>query len=321
MTRIPSRAIGSFAGCVIITVCATVHAQRFTSQAVAVRVDVLVTEGKKPVSGLAAADFELRDAGVVQDVKQIDVEQLPLNLVLTVDTSQSVEGTRMTSLLDAARGLVGALREPDRVALLSFSTRVRLLSPLSASRPQITAALNQLSASGATSLRDAVFSALALRQDDPGRTLVLVFSDGNDTSSWLTTPKVMDAAKRTDAVVYAIGIRQQGTYTGYTAALSPLSRAPTVVNRTETIEQMGEFLRKVTEETGGRALFASTDKDLRSTFARTLDEFRSRYVLSYTPTGVPSTGWHPLSVKLKSKRGTVTARRGYVAEGVSPSSR
>ena len=319
MTPILSRAIGSFAGCVMITVCGTVHAQRFTSQAVAVRVDVLVTEDKKPVSGLTAADFELRDAGVVQDVKQIDVEQLPLNLVLTVDTSQSVEGTRMTSLLDAARGLVAALREPDRVALLSFSTRVRLLSPLSASRPQITAALNQLSASGATSLRDAVFSALALRQDDPGRTLVLVFSDGNDTSSWLTTPRVMDAAKRTDAVVYAIGIRQQGTYTGYT--VSPLSRAPTVVNRTETIEQMGEFLRKVTEETGGRALFASTDRDLRGTFARTLDEFRSRYVLSYTPAGVPSTGWHPLSVKLKSKRGNVTARRGYVAEGVSPSSR
>src|SRR4029453_18387791 len=188
--------------------------------------------------------------------------------------------------------------------LLSFSTRVRLLSPLSASRPQITAALDQLSASGATSLRDAVFSALALRQDDPGRTLVLVFSDGDDTSSWLTTPRVMDAAKRTDAVVYAIGIRQQGRFTGYT--VSPLSRAPTVVTRTETIEQMGEFLRKVTEETGGRALFASTDRDLRGTFARTLDEFRSRYVLSYTPTGVPSTGWHTLDVKTKSKKGRGT---------------
>ena len=107
---------------------------------------------------------------------------------------------------------------------------------------------------------------------------MLVFSDGDDTSSWLTTLKVMDAARRTDAVVYAIGIRQQGRFTGYT--VSPLSRSPTVVTRTETIEQMGDFLRKVTEETGGRALFASTDADLRATFARTLDEFRDRYVLS-----------------------------------------
>jgi Ca-activated chloride channel family protein len=312
MTRTASRAIAGVTACITITIGITLSAQRFTSHAVAVRVDVLVTDGKTPVPGLTAADFEVRDAGVVQNVKQIDIEQLPLNLVLTVDTSQSVEGTRMTALLDAARRLVGALREPDRVALLSFSTRVRLLSPLTPSRPQITAALNQLSASGATSLRDAVFSALALREDDPGRTLLLVFSDGNDTSSWLTTPKVMEAARRTDAVVYAVGIRQQAQFTGY--SVTPLSREPTVVTRTQTVEEMGEFLRKVTEETGGRALFASTDADLRGTFARTLDEFRNRYVLSYTPTGVAATGWHTLNVKLKSKRGKVTARRGYFAD-------
>jgi VWFA-related protein len=75
----------------------------------------------------------------------------------------------------------------------------------------------------------------------------------------------------------------------------------------------------VTEETGGRALFASTDVDLRSAFAQTLDEFRNRYVLSYTPTGVATTGWHRLDVKLKAKKGKVTARRGYFAE--LPSSR
>jgi VWFA-related protein len=285
------------------TLGVAIDAQRYTSKAVAVRVDVVVTDGNRLVTDLTASDFEVRDAGVVQDVKQVDVEQLPLNLVLTVDTSQSVEGPRLTSLLDAARGLVRALREPDRVALLSFSTRVRLLAPLTPSRVQITAALNRLSASGATSLRDAVFSALALRQDDPGRTLVLVFSDGNDTSSWLTTPKVMEAAKRTDAVVYAVGIRQRVEVTAYTG--SHLFR---------TVEQIGEFLRKVTEETGGRVLFASTDADLRGTFARTLDEFRNRYVLSYTPTGVSANGWHTLGVKLKSKKGKVTARRGYFAE-------
>jgi len=194
----------------------------------------------------------------------------------------------------------------------AFSTRVRLLSPLTPSRVQIRVALDQLSTSGATSLRDAVFSALALRHEDNGRTLVLVFSDGNDTSSWLTTAKVMEAASRTDAVVYGIGIRQEGRYAGY--APNVQAGAPTVVTRTETIEQIGELLRKVTEETGGRVLFASTNADLRATFARTLDEFRNRYVLSYTPTGVSSTGWHSLDVKLKSKKGKVTARRGYFAD-------
>jgi Ca-activated chloride channel family protein len=299
----------------IVQMSVPANAQRFTSQAIAVRVDVLVTDDKKLVTGLTAADFELRDMGVAQDVKQIDVEQLPLNLVLAFDTSQSMEGERMAALLAAANGVVAGLREPDRVALVSFATGVRLLSPLTSSRPQITAALNQLSAYGATSLRDAVFAALALRQEDSGRTLVLIFTDGDDTSSWLTAPKVVEAAKHTDAVVYAIGMRQQPRF-----AFNPALQMPTVVGRSET-EDLGAFLRKVAEETGGRAFFASTNADLRTTFGRTLDEFRNRYVLSYTPTGVSAVGWHPLNVKLKSKRGNVTARRGYFAEGASPSSR
>ena len=145
---------------------------------------------------------------------------------------------------------------------------------------------------------------------------MLVFSDGNDTSSWLTTPKVMESARRTDAVVYAVGIRQQARFTGF--AMNPLPGTATVVNGTQTIEEMGEFLHKVTEETGGRALFASTDADLRATFARTLDEFRNRYVLSYAPAGVSNSGWHALDVRLKSKKGKVTARRGYFADS-SPS--
>jgi len=313
MTWRGPRAAGVLALCAALALTVAAHAQRFSSSAVAVRVDVLVTEDRKLVSGLTAADFEVRDAGVLQDVKQIDVEQLPLNLVLAVDTSQSVAGPRMEALLAAARGVVGALRNEDRAALVSFSTRVRLLSPLTPSRVQIEVALNHLSASGATSLRDAVFSALALRHEDTGRTLVLVFSDGNDTSSWLTPPKVMEAARRTDAVVYAVGIRQQARF-----AVDAHSRAPTLVTRTEAIEQIGDFLRKVTDETGGRTLFASTDADLATTFARTLEEFRSRYVLSYTPAGVSNSGWHLLDVRLKSKKGKVTARRGYFADS-SPS--
>jgi hypothetical protein len=60
-------------------------------------------------------------------------------------------------------------------------------------------------------------------------------------------------------------------------------------------------------------MYADGDQDLRPAFREILDEFRSRYVLSYTPTGVSSTGWHRLDVKLKGKKGKITARRGYLA--------
>ena len=175
-------------------------AQQFKSGTVGVRVDVLVTNGQQLVRGLQASDFELRDEGVLQAVSQVDIEEIPLNLILVFDTSGSMAGQRLQSLLEASRSLLDALREHDRVALLSFSSRVRLLAPLTTSREQIRGALATLTARGATSLRDAAFAGLALREADPGRTLLLIFSDGADTSSWLKTPGVLESARRTDAV-------------------------------------------------------------------------------------------------------------------------
>ncbi len=278
--------------------------QRFTARAVAVRVDVLVTDGNRLVSGLSAKDFEVRDSGVVQSIRQIDVEQLPLNLIVALDTSGSVAGRKLASLIDAARALFDLLRPGDRVALLSFSSRVELLAPLSSSRAEIRAALDGLAGEGTTSLRDAAFAGLALREQDPGRTLMLLFSDGADTSSWLTPDKVLDTAKRTDVVVYPVGLRE-GTSIGATAG--PLTRGVLV-------ERSGKFLDNLAEATGGRVMLAGTDADLRDTFVRTLAEFRDRYVLTYEPTGVAAGGWHPIEVRLKGKRGRITARRGYFAQ-------
>jgi VWFA-related protein len=296
----------------VVGASAIIDAQRFTSQVLGVRVDVLVTSGKHPVAGLTARDFELLDEGVLQDVAQVDVEQLPLNLILVFDTSGSVAGPRMQSLLDAGRALLDHLREADRVALVSFATRVRLLAPLTPSRHQIRAGFNALRARGATSLRDAAFSALALRDADPGRTLLLIFSDGADTSSWLSTQKVIEAARRTDAVVYAVSVGREETVVR--PNVNSFGHRSGDVQQTIVVKDAGTFLEGLTEETGGRVLFAISNADLRGAFTETLAEFRDRYVLSYTPTGVATTGWHRLEVKLKGKKGQVTARRGYFAE-------
>jgi VWFA-related protein len=299
---------------IIVSATLTITTQQsFRVGTIGVRVDVLVTRGQKLVRGLTAGDFELRDEGVPQKVSEIEVEQIPLNLILAFDTSGSVAGDRLHSLVQAGDSLLEQLRPDDRVALLAFSTRVRLLAPLTPSRQQIHGVFTTLAAEGATSLRDAAFAALALRESDPGRTLVLIFSDGADTASWLHAASVIEAAKRTDAVVYAIAITEQRyvyTMTSRTGTRTPgLSQIKVV-----PVEEAGKFLEHLTEETGGRVMFANSNKDLRATFTQTLSEFRDRYVLSYTPTGVSPTGWHRLEVKLKAKSGNVTARRGYFAE-------
>jgi len=289
--------------------------QRFTSKTIGVRVDVLVTNGNQLVRGLTAKDFELRDEGVVQAVSEVQLEGMPLNLILGFDTSLSVAGERLHYLLEAGNSLLGGLQPPDRVALLSFASRVRLLAPLTPSRQQIRGALSLLKAEGATSLRDATLAALALREDDPGRTLVLIFSDGADTSSWLRAAPVIEAAKRTDAVVYAVAIADRQVHVLMTTPMrSGLAMGAITQQTTTIVEEAGKFLEHVTEETGGRVLFARANSDLRETFEKTLAEFRDRYVLSYVPTGVATSGWHRLEVKLKGKSGKVTARRGYFAE-------
>jgi Ca-activated chloride channel family protein len=305
--------IGHVSAVAVLIAYATLSpaAQQFKSGTVGVRVDVLVASGQQLVRGLQASDFELRDEGVLQALTQVDVEEIPLNLVLVFDTSGSMAGQRMQALLEASRFLLDGLRERDRVALLSFSSRVRLLAPLTPSRQQIRGALALLKPRGATSLRDAAFAGLALRQADPGRTLLLIFSDGADTASWLKAPAVLDSARRTDAVVYGIGIAVPHYST---IVVRDPNGAASRRNVMTMVREGGKFLQSLTEETGGRLLFANSNQDLRATFRQTLSEFRERYVLSYSPSGVSATGWHRINVKLKTKAGTVTARRGYFAE-------
>ncbi len=145
---------------------------------------------------------------------------------------------------------------------------------------------------------------MALREADQGRTLVLLLSDGRDTSSWLTARKVVQAARRTDVVLYPVTIR------AVTAAVH-------VGGRPSSLEQSAgpseRLLDALAEETGGRVVYASDEAALARTFLDVLKEFRQRYVLSYSPSGVSSTGWHTIEVKLRGKSGDVRARRGYFA--------
>src|SRR4026208_423485 len=106
-----------YAACAVLIAVAVPHAnaQRFRSGTIGVRVDVLVTRGQELVRGLNAADFELWDEGVLQKVSEIEIEQIPLNLILAFDTSGSVAGDRMHSLVQAGQSLLDRLRSEDQV--------------------------------------------------------------------------------------------------------------------------------------------------------------------------------------------------------------
>ena len=187
--------------------------QRFRTTTDGVRIDVLVTDGRRPIAGLQERDFILLDQGVRQDIDTIAIEDIPLSMMLALDISESVQGQKLRALVDGVKAAASALGPRDRSALLTFSEEVRLRTPWSPGGSAIVKALPGLGAGGATALVDAGFAALTLR-DDPAdrRHLVILFTDGDDTSSWLSWRGLLDRAQRTDAVVY--GVTQRSWQTG-----------------------------------------------------------------------------------------------------------
>ena len=101
-------------------------APTFSTKTEMVRVDVLVTAGGQPVTGLRPGDFEVIDSGVSQTVDLVSFEQLPLNVVLALDLSESVAGERLAHLTTASRAVLERLNRGDQVALVSFSHVVAL---------------------------------------------------------------------------------------------------------------------------------------------------------------------------------------------------
>ncbi len=142
-------------------------------------------------------------------------------------------------------------------------------------------AINRAEAGGSTSAFDALYAALSLRESGPSRCLTLLFTDGLDNTDWITSNDVLTAVQQSDTVVYGIG----------------------------TDKQAAAGFKSIAEETGGEALVASSTRQLRELFVRTVREMQARYLLTYYPQGVPRPGWHNLSVRLAGASGQVRARR------------
>ncbi len=258
---------------------ADLFAQRFRVTTEAVRVDALVMDGNKPIAGLQASDFEVRDSGVLQRIEAVSFEEIPLSVMLALDTSHSLTGQPIEDLKNAARTVAELLRDEDRVALLTFSERVSLRLPWTSDQARVGTALSNISASGATSLHDGAYAALVSRDDQPGRPLILLFSDGQDTASWLGGQAVIEAAQRNDAVVYVVGLPAgEAPPPGYRHDFrSGVQPRPAPVAPQALSEP---FLNALADETGGSYLTVERSDRLRDTFVQIVNEFRMRYLLS-----------------------------------------
>jgi VWFA-related protein len=281
-------------------------APQFRTGTDAVRVDVLVTNGSAPVAGLTAKDFELFDNNVRQQIDAVAIEDLPVSMMLALDTSFSVHGEALADLKEAARAAVASLDERDRVALVTFSSEIVLRADWTADRALVARAIDATVAGGGTALWDAVHAAITLRDTQTDRrSLVILFSDGDDTASWLPHTAILDRAKRTDAVVYGIGIGNDRP------SIAMFNRSGIELTKGGG-ELRDALLPQLADITGGQSFTAANTRRLANAFTRIVQEFRTRYLLTYSPRNVAQGGWHTLDVKLKNRGGQVRARRGYL---------
>ena len=278
-------------GAVLLSSGTAAQQSRFASSTLGVRVDVLVNKSNRHVSGLTAADFELRDDGVLQQVDVIDPNDLPLNAVLALDMSASTAGQRLSDLITAGHALLDALRPADRAALTTFNHAVAPGGPLTGNFSAIKTALSGITPSGETAVMDGLYAALVTTQAEAGRSLVIVCTDGRDTASWLDADEVLQAAQRSNAVIYAVAARRARRW---------------------------DALKSLTDATGGYTIEIESSKDLAGEFRKVLEDFRSRYILTFVPQGVSDGGFHRLDVRVRRPGLTVRARPGYIGKGPAP---
>ena len=270
-----------------------------------VRVDALVTRSGVPIANLRASDFELRDNGVLQTIDRVSLETLPLSVTLTLDTSASVSGRKRDRLISAAATAVDNLRPPDRATLITFSHHVLERAVPALDAGAVRRLLEARQPYGGTSLYDAVYAALVSADAHDARPLVLVFSDGEDTASWLAPAAALRTARHADAVVYGVVVPDH-----FGPPLIAHGDPRPIYTREQTT-----FLEETASITGGRVVRVDAVDNLPKMFAAILREFRTRYLITYYPRGVDTPGWHAIEVKLTRLRGDVRARRGYARAG------
>jgi VWFA-related protein len=261
-----------------------------------VSVDVSVRDrGRKPIADLRNDEFQVLDNGVPQRVLDVSYGKLPIDVTIALDVSFSVTGTMLDRLRNAITQLMKDLGREDRLKLIFFNSRVTRVVDFTTDIAAVERAIRSAGAGGGTSIFDAISVALVSASHPDRRQLVVLFTDGNDSNSATDPGVLLGVAQRTTATLSVV---MPGTLQ------TPVRAAP-LASR-----QVLAYLALVAD-TGGSVIPVSGNSDLTATFKSVLEEFRTTYVLHFSPTGVDRGGFHTLAVNVTRPNAVAKARRGY----------
>jgi VWFA-related protein len=259
-----------------------------------VQVTAVVTDADgRFVDGLPRDAFRVFDEDQLQKITYFATEDAPLDIVATIDVSGSMTRA-MPQVKSAVKAFVSALAPEVHATLVGFNDNVFVLSRRAAPGPSMLVAVDRLAPWGGTALYDAVIRSLDLVARQQGRKAVVLFTDGDDQSSFTTSTVAEQRVEAADAVIFTIA---QG--------------------RATSTERLQQTLGRLAEVSGGRSFVTDDLQALATAFQEISTELSHQYLLGYVPTHGKSDGsWRRIRVELAEKRMRVRARRGYRAGGV-----
>lgn len=264
----------------------------FRSTVEGISVNVSVRSGNKPVEGLKAADFELLDNDVPQRIEALSVETQPIDVTLLLDLSRSVAGRRLERLKQSVVETAHLLHPIDRLRLIGVQHVLHQIFPFEAGGS--TPPVDSLVAEGGTSLYDALSAAMMRAAEPDRRQLIIAYTDGQDTTSFLSFDEAREIAGFADAVVHVV------------IPLASL-RDRSAKDAVPDADRLGDLSTR----TGGRLFWVDYAAPITDAFKEAIAQFRTSYVLRYVPKGVSPGGWHELTVRVKGGTYEVHARKGY----------
>jgi Ca-activated chloride channel family protein len=267
-----------------------------------VSLNATVTDsGHHYIADLDSSEFFVFEDGVAQDITFFNRGRHPIALSMLLDSSASMEH-QLPTLQAAAAGFVARLTPDDLAQIVDFDGGVQIRQPFTSNKRELDAGIRQISPGGSTALYNAIYIALrelgkirVITEEDVRRQALIVFSDGEDTSSLVSFDQVLDLAKRSETSIYTIALR--GT--------DP---------RSNGLRGAEWVMRSLAQETGGRAFFPAKIDDLADAYAQIADELASQYTLAYTSQNPKRDGaWRRLTVRLARPGLIARARAGYYA--------
>lgn len=251
------------------------------------------------VLGLAQRDFEVYDDGALQPIRLFRHDDAPVTIGLVVDHSGSMQ-EKLSEVTAAARAFVRSSNPEDEMFVVNFNEKVSLGLPgamrFSNSANELGSAIWDAPAAGTTALYDAIIEALkGLQKGDRDKKVLIVISDGGDNASQSSLDRVLKAAERSNAVIYTIGVFDEG---------DP--------------DQNPKVLRRLARETGGEAFFPSELRETVEICKRIAREVRDQYTIGYSSMNGKPGAYHTIRVTARSEghgKLSVRTRAGYIAEG------